>query len=98
MRIFERIERLENDMFERKINEKLKEYADKYKREFDIVEDYWHTYLVIDNNRHIYLGRYLNKEKVCEKLSVCENEIKAWLYDEMKNLTIDIEGEKTNEL
>ena len=85
MGILARLERLENDMFERKINEKIKEYEEKYNRHFAVYGDPWGiVYLSVDGNRHLHLGYCSDKEEKYEKLCECEIEIKAWLYDEMQ--------------
>lgn len=93
MGIFERLERLENEMHERKMKEKLKEYEGKYKREFETYIDSCHRMYLVVSGRMLALGYCPKKEEQYEKLCEGEIVIKAWLYDEMQKEN-KVEGEK----
>lgn len=87
MGLFYRVKRLEDDMFQRKIDEKLEEYSKKYKRKFEVKVNCWGDYcLEINGDRMGYLSHdmfFISQEKIYNNLCECEDAIKVYLFDEM---------------
>lgn len=86
MGILSRLKILEKDMYTRKIEEKLKEYTEKYEIEFWIrcgSFDEWGLY-TIGRDRVAFLSCGNSLEKVYDGLVECEDEIKVYLYDKIK--------------
>ena len=90
MGLFKRIRVLEDEMYARRIEEKLKQYEEKYERKFKIRERYTDFggtafYLVMDVFYDICFLSFINKplEKLYIALCECEGEIKIHLYDEI---------------
>lgn len=87
MGLFSRVKRLEDDMFKKKIDEKLEEYNNKYKRKFEVKANCFNDYYLEINGVNIgWLTHdtfFKSKEKVYNNLCECEYAIKVYLFDEM---------------
>ena len=88
MLLFQRVKRLEDDMFQRKIDEKLEEYSKKYKRQVSVRRNFWDVWdvydLLIDGEKiqHLFAS-HSKKEQLYNALCECEDKIKVYLFDEM---------------
>lgn len=85
MLLFQRVKRLEDEMFQRKIDEKIEEYEKKYKRKFEFDIDAFGCFrLIMAGNEVANLyAQYNQKEKLYNNLCECEDKIKVYLFDEM---------------
>lgn len=87
MGLIGRIMRLEDDMFQRKIDEKLEEYSKKYKRKFEVKGNCFNDCFLEINGERIgwltYDAFFKSKEKVYNNLCEFEDAIKIYLFDEM---------------
>lgn len=90
MNILTRLKRLEDDMFQRKIDEKLKEYGEKYGKKFEIYFSAWgNAFLSTERDvRAIHILDYelaaYSRENIYNALCDCEDKIKVYLFDEEK--------------
>lgn len=88
MGLFSRVKRLEDDMFQRKIDEKLEEYSNKYKIKVSVRPNFWDCWYVYDllidevKIKHLF-ANHSQKELLYDELCKCEDAIKIYLFDEM---------------